>query len=81
MQGTAADIVKMAMVAVDHQIRTGQIRAKLLLQVHDELVLEVRESEAPTVAAQVKAVMEGVASFSIPLEVEAKWAKNWSDAH
>lgn len=81
LQGTAADIVKMAMVAVDHQIRTGQIRAKLLLQVHDELVLEVRESDAPAVAAQVKAVMEGVASFSIPLEVEAKWAKNWSDAH
>lgn len=81
LQGTAADIVKMAMVAVDRDIRAGKIPAKLLLQVHDELVLEVKEADAPAVAAQIKAVMEGVAHFSIPLDVEVKWARNWSEAH
>lgn len=81
LQGTAADIVKMAMIAVDQKIRSGEIPAKLLLQVHDELVLETREENAPKVAEQVKSVMENVAKFSVPLAVEAKWAKNWSDAH
>jgi DNA polymerase-1 len=81
LQGTAADIVKMAMVEVDKQIRSGKIAAKLLLQVHDELVLEVKFEKAAEVAEQVKAVMEGVARFSVPLAVEAKWAENWSAAH
>lgn len=81
LQGTAADIVKMAMTEVDRRIKSGEIAAKLLLQVHDELVLEVKEDIAGQVAEQVKRVMENVAHFSIPLVVEAKWAKNWSDAH
>lgn len=81
LQGTAADIVKMAMIEVDRHIRSGQIKAKLLLQVHDELVLEAREDDVETVANQVKAVMESIAKFSIPLAIEVKWAKNWSDAH
>jgi DNA polymerase-1 len=81
LQGTAADIVKMAMTEVDRRIKSGEIEAKLLLQVHDELVLEVKEDMAAHVADQIKYVMENVASFSIPLVVEAKWAKNWSDAH
>lgn len=81
LQGTAADIVKMAMIEVDRRIKSGEIDAKLLLQVHDELVLEVKEDRASYVAAQVKQIMENVASFSVPLVVEVKWAKNWSDAH
>lgn len=81
LQGTAADIVKLAMTEVDRRIKTGEIDAKLLLQVHDELVLEVKEDCAAIVADQIKQVMENVASFSVPLAVEAKWAKNWSDAH
>ncbi len=81
LQGTAADIVKMAMIEVDRHIRSEQIKARLLLQVHDELVLEVKEEDASLVAEQVKKVMETVAHFSVPLAVEAKWAKNWSDAH
>lgn len=81
LQGTAADIVKMAMTEVDRRIKSGDIQAKLLLQVHDELVLEVKEEQAAEVAEQIKAVMENVTSFSVPLAVEAKWAKNWSDAH
>lgn len=81
LQGTAADIVKMAMIEVDRRIKAGEIDAKLLLQVHDELVLEVKEEKAAIVADQIKQVMENVASFSVPLAVEAKWAQNWSDAH
>lgn len=81
LQGTAADVVKMAMIEVDRHIRSGQIKAKLLLQVHDELVLEVREEDAENVATQIKNVMESIAKFSIPLTVEAKHAKNWSAAH
>jgi DNA polymerase-1 len=71
----------MAMIEVDRHIRSGEIKAKLLLQVHDELVLEVREEDVKIVANQIKAIMEGITDFSIPLAVEAKWAKNWSDAH
>lgn len=81
LQGTAADIVKLAMIKVDRAIKSGDIKAKLLLQVHDELVLEVREEDAEQVSAAIKEIMQSVAQFSVPLAVEAKWAKNWSDAH
>ena len=81
LQGTAADIVKIAMIEVDKMIRSGDMKAKLLLQVHDELVLETQESNAEQVSEQLKVVMRNVAQFSIPLLIEAKWAKNWSDAH
>lgn len=81
LQGTAADIVKMAMIEVDRQIKSGQVQAKLLLQVHDELVLEVKEEFASQTALQIKKIMENIVSFSVPLMVEVKCAKNWSDAH
>lgn len=81
LQGTAADIVKMAMIEVDRQIKSGQVEAKLLLQVHDELVLEVKEEFASETALQIRKIMENIVSFSVPLMVEAKCAKNWSDAH
>jgi DNA polymerase-1 len=81
LQGTAADIVKMAMIEVDRRIRSGEIRAKLLLQVHDELVLETKGENVEEASTQVKEIMEGISKFSVPLVVEAKWAKNWSDAH
>lgn len=81
LQGTAADIVKIAMIEVDKRIKSGEIAAKLLLQVHDELVLEAKEAEAQIVANQVRQVMESVAQFPLPLAVEVKWARNWSDAH
>ncbi len=81
LQGTAADIVKLAMIEVDKRIKSGEIAAKLLLQVHDELVLEVTAENADRVSEQLKMVMESVAKFSIPLAVEAKAALNWSAAH
>ncbi len=81
LQGTAADIVKMAMINVTKLINAGEISAKLLLQVHDELVFEVDENQVEKTARQIKEAMESVSKFSVPLVVEAKWAKNWSDAH
>ena len=81
IQGTAADIMKLAMTRIDQKMIEANLKSRMLLQVHDELVLEVREEDVETVANQIKTVMESIAKFSIPLAVEAKWAKNWSDAH
>jgi DNA polymerase-1 len=55
--------------------------AKMVLQVHDELVFEVPEAQAEALAAQVKSVMEGVVSFDVPLEVNVAWGHNWLEAH
>ena len=78
LQGTAADIIKRAMVAVDAQIKG---RARLLLQVHDELIIEVPEGDAPQIATEVKRAMEQVAALSVPLTVEAGIGENWGSAH
>ncbi len=78
LQGTAADIIKLAMVEV-HKILGN--RARLLLQVHDELVIEVKEADAGAVAADVKAAMERVAQLSVPLTVEVGQGKDWGSAH
>jgi DNA polymerase-1 len=80
IQGTAADILKLAMIAVDHRLRDEQPGAHLLLTVHDELVLEVPEEQAEAVAAIVKAEMEGVADLKVPLVVDAGWGKSWYEA-
>lgn len=81
LQGTAADLIKMAMIRVDQMIMKENLPARLLLQVHDELILEAPESEAERIAERVKTAMESVAKFSIPLVAEAQYAKNWSEAH
>ena len=81
VQGTAADLIKMAMVKLDREIRESSLNAKMLLQVHDELVFEVPENDAANVAAKVKTIMESVGTFSVPLIVETGTAKNWAEAH
>ena len=85
IQGTAADIVKRAMVRVPPALEAAGLSAKMLLQVHDELVLECPKAEAEDVCAIVKRVMEQApapaAEFSIPLDVEANAAPNWEEAH
>ncbi len=81
VQGTAADLIKIAMIKLDRVIKSGELKAKMLLQVHDELVFEVAETEAQTAAAIIKREMESVASFSIPLVVETGIAKSWAEAH
>ncbi len=81
MQGTAADIIKRAMLAVDSWIREDSAPATLVMQVHDELVLEVRESEVATVRARVTELMASAGRLRVPLEVGVGVGRNWDEAH
>ncbi len=81
MQGSAADIVKRAMLAVDDWLLRERPAARMIMQVHDELVLEVAESEVEPVVSQVRALMSGAAELSVPLLVEAGVGENWDQAH
>jgi DNA polymerase-1 len=81
MQGTAADLVKLAMIAVHNRIRRDGLTTKLLLQVHDELVLEVPERELDRVKAVLSTEMTGVAELSVPLVVDVGVGPNWERAH
>lgn len=79
IQGSAADIIKMAMLEVDRRLTQSGSAAKLLLQVHDELVLEVPKDELMDVARLVKDAMENIVSLSVPLQVDVKAGSNWRD--
>jgi DNA polymerase-1 len=81
MQGTAADLIKLAMIAVQGWLESEGLATKLILQVHDELVLEVPDGELPRVKPQVEKLMTGVASLDVPLVVEAGVGDNWEKAH
>ena len=81
IQGTAADVVKVAMIRVDRRLRETGLDAELLLQVHDELVLEVDERRADEAAALVKEEMARAAELRVPLVVEAGYGRSWADAH
>jgi DNA polymerase-1 len=81
IQGSAADIIKLAMARVFHRLRAEAPASKLLLQVHDELLLEVPEADVAQVAALVKAEMEGAVTLSVPLKVDTGWAHTWAEAH
>ncbi len=81
MQGTAADIIKRAMIAVDDWIRREQPGAELVMQVHDELVLEVDEARLEAVRSRVVACMAEAASLKVPLKVEVGAGRNWDEAH
>ena len=81
MQGTAADLIKLAMIAVDQWLDEAKLQTKLIMQVHDELVLEVPEAELAVVKAKLTELMQGVAQLSVPLLVEVGVGKNWESAH
>jgi DNA polymerase-1 len=81
IQGTAADIMRKAMIRVDRAIRTERAGARLLLQVHDELVLEVPKDEVAATEALVRPMMEGAARLSVPLVVEIGHGASWEQAH
>ena len=81
IQGSAADIMKIAMIEVDRQLRESGSAARIVLQVHDELVLEVPRDEADRVMQLVSTAMSGAASLSVPLLVEANAGASWLDAH
>jgi DNA polymerase-1 len=79
IQGTAADIVKLAMIGLPPALQKAGSRAHMLLQVHDELVLEVPEDEVRPVAKLVREVMEHAFTLSIPLSTEARCGVNWGE--
>jgi DNA polymerase-1 len=81
VQGTAADIIKRAMIKIDAAIQSGDIDAIMLLQVHDELIFEVDINKSDQVLIQIKDIMESVASDDIPLIAEGGQADNWAEAH
>ncbi len=82
LQGTAADIMKRAMIALVPALRTAKLEAKMLLQVHDELLFEVPAAQKDATEALVKKVMENAGTgLSVPLAVEAGWGDNWAEAH
>jgi DNA polymerase-1 len=81
LQGTAADIIKRAMVRMPAALEAARLKARMLLQVHDELVFEVPEAEVDATAALARKVMEGAAQLSVPLVVSTAHAANWADAH
>ncbi|WP_047290217.1 MULTISPECIES: DNA polymerase I [Pseudomonas] len=81
MQGTAADIIKKAMVAVDNWLESSGLDARVILQVHDELVLEVREDLVDQVREDIRGHMSGAATLDVPLLVEVGVGNNWDEAH
>jgi DNA polymerase I len=81
IQGSAADIVKLAMVAVAGAMKEAGVRSKMILQVHDELVFDVHRDEEELMQSLVKTAMEGAVNLAVPMEVEMQLADNWLDAH
>jgi DNA polymerase-1 len=81
MQGTAADLIKLAMIAVQGWLDSSGLRSRLIMQVHDELVLEVPDAELETVKAGVVAAMAQVAELKVPLVADVGSGENWEGAH
>ena len=81
MQGTAADLIKRAMLAVDGWLLRESIPAKIILQVHDELVLEVKQNAAEFVAQTTAELMAQAATLDVPLVVDTGIGANWKEAH
>jgi len=81
IQGTAADLIKIAMIHTDAEFEKRGLRSAMLLSVHDELVFEVPKDELDTVKNLVKEVMEGVWKLRVPLKVNVAWGENWAEAH
>ncbi|KPK16095.1 MAG: DNA polymerase I [Nitrospira bacterium SG8_3] len=81
LQGTAADLIKLAMIQVYQALNQKRLRAKMLLQVHDELVFEVPPEEVERVQGLVRSIMEGVYELTVPLKVDVKTGSNWAEVH
>jgi len=81
MQGTAADLIKLAMIAVQRWISTSRMTSRLIMQVHDELVIEVPETEIDSVKSELPKLMNSVATLDVPLAVDVGMGPNWEKAH
>jgi DNA polymerase-1 len=81
IQGTAADLIKKAMISIHDRLQTEGLKTRMLLQVHDELVFEMPEDETHSLPQMVKEEMEGVYPLAVPLKVDVSIGKNWDEAH
>jgi len=79
LQGTAADLIKVAMISIDKKLTERNLKTRMVLQVHDELLFEVPEDEKKVVEKLVREEMEGAAKLSIPLAVDVAFGSNWKD--
>ncbi len=81
LQGTAADLIKIAMIRIHDALAAKKLATKMVLQIHDELLFEVPEQEIETVQKLVRHEMESAMKLSVPLKVDMGWGKNWAEAH
>ena len=81
IQGTAADLIKIAMIHIYEELGMKNLKSKMIMQVHDELVFEVPEEEIDMLSSLVREKMEGVYDLNVPLKVDMSWGKNWKEAH
>ena len=81
VQGSAADLIKQAMIDLHRELARRALRSRLILQIHDELLLEVPEAEAETARALVQEVMEGALKLDVPLVADAKLGRSWAEVH
>jgi len=79
VQGTSADIIKVAMVDLHREMGRRNLKSKMILQVHDELVFEVPQEELEEIRALVEEIMPGAMKLSVPLKVEVKVGRNWGE--
>jgi DNA polymerase-1 len=79
LQGTAADLIKLAMISIDRKLTERKLRTRMVLQVHDELIFEVPAGEKAEVEAMVRAEMEGVVKLDVPLVADLAFGPNWRD--
>ena len=79
MQGTAADLIKIAMINVDKKFRENNLKSKMVMQVHDELVFEVEKDELEQVKSIVAFEMQNVAKLKLPLPVDINWGDSWKE--
>ena len=81
VQGSAADLIKRAMIDIHAELKTNGYGAKMLIQVHDELVFEVPEKHVESAAEMIRHKMENPFKLTIPLVVDIAWGRNWAEAH
>ena len=81
LQGTAADIIKVAMIRIQKRIEEGRYSTRMIMQVHDELVFEIPEEELSTMVPLVRNEMEAVMELTVPLKVSVSTGNNWAEAH
>ena len=81
IQGTAAELIKIAMINVNSRIKKTKLKSRMILQIHDELLFEVPKEEINILSSLVKDEMENAIKLDIPLKVDCDYGKNWFEAH